>query len=143
MGKWIFHTIFLSTLAACDSSVSSHPHSGKLAILSIAGLSVYSFPGTSVGTATIHAFTVSNVGDLDASSMFAQFYVSAFSFTGGLYPGVNGSCGASLARGASCLIEVAFAPSYAGTFNDTIQIQYFNGASNHSTEYPQVFGAGN
>lgn len=141
MGKWIFHIILSLALGACSSS-DPQVHGQPVAVLTVGGASVYNFSSQRVGTVSIREFTVTNGGRLPATSLGANFYVSAFGFTGGAFPGNQGTCRAELAVDRSCTVEIQFAPGYLSNFQDTIQIKYFNGVSNVSTEYPSLMGSG-
>ncbi|HMN68444.1 MAG TPA: choice-of-anchor D domain-containing protein, partial [Bdellovibrionales bacterium] len=74
-------------------------------------------------------FTVTNSGNYDASAMNGAGLAAPFTFKGGAYPGTGGSCGVTLAMGATCTVVVVFAPATVNTFSDTIELTYFNGAT--------------
>jgi len=54
---------------------------------------------------------------------------SPYTFTGGTYPGTGGDCGATLAAGATCSVDVSFEPAATGTFTDTALVSFNDGAS--------------
>ncbi len=73
-------------------------------------------------------YTVTNSGGVPATAMSGVTLTGPFSFVGGSYPGAGGgTCGASLASGASCLIRVEYLAPGFGSTNETIQIPYNNG----------------
>src|SRR5262249_53597264 len=47
-----------------------------------------------------------------------------FSYSGGTYPGLGGSCAATLASGATCRMVVTFAPHAATTFTQDLDLDY-------------------
>ena len=51
-----------------------------------------------------------------------------FTFKGGGFPGVGGSCGLTLAAGANCTIVVTYAPSASVYTLNTMRVDYDNGA---------------
>ncbi len=103
------------------------------AILSISDGPTYDYGGRVLATTTTHSFTVTNSGGLLASSMMdAGGLAAPYTFKGGIYPGTGGTCGGTLAAGADCTIVVDFTPVAAGTFNDTIDISYSDGANSQN-----------
>lgn len=66
-------------------------------------------------------FTISNSGATTATSLNFSGLASPFAFTG------SGTCGATLAGGASCTKIVRFTSPGAGTFADQIDISYHDG----------------
>ena len=98
------------------------------AILSISDGPTYDFGGHSVGSATNYTFTVTNTGGAPAVSVTGSGLAAPFSFAGGSYPGTAGTCGATIANGASCSIVVTFAPTATGLQTDTISVDYSDGA---------------
>ena len=69
--------------------------------------------------------------DTHFNSHFGHLYfksrTSPFAFTGAGYPGTNGDCGASLASGASCDVEVQWVPAGTGLQAQTMTINYDDG----------------
>ena len=79
-----------------------------------------------------HTFTITNNGDVDATSMNeVSLTGTIFTLPGG-YPGLVGptACGSTLASGASCDLRVQFAPTATGTQNEDVVISYHNGVTN-------------
>ena len=73
---------------------------------------VYDFNSTVPGSPVTLLATLTNSGDLAATGVSSGFTISspAFSFTGGTYPGVNGTCTDSIAGNSSCVVEIQFDP---------------------------------
>ncbi len=135
--------LFLA-LAGCGKSQylqQAPPPPAAPAVLSVSDGPIYDFGVKQVATVTPHAFTVSNTGGKDATAMTGSFYLSvSFSFEGGTYPGTGGTCGASLAPGATCTVVVDFVPAYLATFDDSIHVSYFDGTSRQTTSSPELLG---
>ncbi|MGC4122726.1 MAG: choice-of-anchor D domain-containing protein [Myxococcales bacterium] len=87
-----------------------------------------------VGQPVEHTFYVYNLGGRDATSMGSAALATGFSFKGGQYPGAGGTCGQTLAKGASCSMVLAFSPSGlpAGLHTTALTISYQNGATTTS-----------
>lgn len=90
----------------------------------------YDFGTHGLGSATEHAFTVANTGGATAASMSGLALAAPFSFKGGAYPGTGGSCGPTLAAGATCELVVVFQPTAAQVFLGTVRVSYFDGLAN-------------
>ena len=95
--------------------------------MSISGRDPYDFGDQAVGSVTEHTFTVVNGGAVSATRIGAAGLAAPFTFTGGSYPGVGGTCGATLASASSCTLTVDFAPSIPGVQSDAIEVNYNNG----------------
>jgi hypothetical protein len=128
-----------STLAAgasCQANVTFSPSAmgsqpGTLTFVTSAGNKAVALSGTGnkavlgaspaslafgspvTGTTSSRAFTLSNTGNVAATSL-------GFSPSGGY--GQSNNCGSSLAAGASCTVTVTFAPSSAGTFSGGLSV---------------------
>ncbi|MCC7402812.1 MAG: choice-of-anchor D domain-containing protein, partial [Bdellovibrionales bacterium] len=99
------------------------------ALLTISGAPLVDFGNVAVGGTVSQILSVSNTGGVGSTGMAGAGLAAPFSFKGGSYPGTGGTCGASLAAGASCNIEVAYAPAATGTHTDTIDLSYNNGVN--------------
>jgi hypothetical protein len=85
------------------------------------------------GIPSSHTFYVTNVGEQQATSMAdGATLANGFAYTGGKYPGTGGSCGATLAVGASCSVSITFTPSGSLTTSSTLTVTYSDGASPQS-----------
>lgn len=99
------------------------------ATITISDGPTYNYGIVAVGTTVSKTFTATNSG-IDASSLADGMGLAApYEFKGGTYPGTGGDCGTSLAAGASCTFIIDFTPSAVQTFNDTIDLSYFNGVA--------------
>lgn len=103
------------------------------AALSLSDGPTYNFGSIPAGGSADKTLTVTNAGQVAATAMVGSGLSAPFSFRGGSYPGTGGSCGASLAPGASCTIALRFAPAVTGTFAATVQLAYQNGVSSVTT----------
>lgn len=99
------------------------------ALLTISSGPTYDYGTVSVGSSNDFTFTVSNSGDVTATSLAGGGLAAPYSFKGGVYPGTGGTCGASLMSAASCTVVVTFAPASTGVQNDTLEISYSDGSS--------------
>ena len=104
------------------------------AVLEISDSPIYSFGTVLIGQTPTYTFTISNTGGQVASGMFIGGLAAPYSFLGGAYPGVGGTCGISLAIATNCTIVVQFSPVIAGTFSETINVVYNSGAALASTD---------
>ena len=72
---------------------------------------------------------MTNTGAVTATAMVDGLSLAnPFDWDGGTYPGLGGTCGASLATTVSCTVVVNFAPSINGLQTDEIRINFNNGA---------------
>ncbi|MEO0335611.1 MAG: choice-of-anchor D domain-containing protein, partial [Pseudomonadota bacterium] len=102
------------------------------AVLTISEAEPFDFGTRSIGTSFSHLFTVSNTGGDTATNLAVSAIVAPFAFTGGAYPGAGGTCGTSLAAGATCLLEIAFSPTASGVFTDNFDLTYSDGSNNQT-----------
>jgi len=103
------------------------------ASLSISESDPYDFGTIGIGGNVNHVFTITNSGSSVATSMSETGLAVPFMFNGGSYPGTSGTCGATLAAGGSCNIEVSFVPVATGLVTDTIVISYNDGGAAQSS----------
>jgi hypothetical protein len=101
----------------------------NLAFLSISDAPKYAFPTVATGSTAEHAFTVTNTGKGTASNVAGGALASPFGYKGGTYPGMAGTCGATLAAGASCTVVVTFRPASPGLPAGTLSISYDDGVA--------------
>lgn len=117
-----------------DTTSESYPVSGFFgnpgALLP--SVSSVNFGNIQVGIEATQMLTVTNSGQLGVEEMSAFVITTAgdagnFDFTGGAYPGINGTCGTALAPGESCSVEVKTVPSYLEfEHNGSIEFSYKN-----------------
>lgn len=75
-----------------------------------------------VGKKSIKMLELKNSGNLDAE-LSPKLDSSEFSFTGGSFPGTNGTCSLTMSPG-TCLIELAFSPKEKGQRNARLTLRY-------------------
>lgn len=96
-------------------------------------------PGThgdvAVGSSSDVTYTVSNSGQLDATGV-------VFSGLAGDWSAAGGTCGATVAIGASCTVDVRFSPTSVGASADTLLLDYDDGTGPAATVSKEVLGAG-
>lgn len=97
------------------------------AVLSISDGPTYDYGYKVVGSVTTKTFTVTNSGDVTATSMSDSGLAAPYSFNGGSYPGTSGTCSTTLAASSNCTIVVEYAPVSTGAHNDTVEINYNDG----------------
>lgn len=110
------------------------------AFLAVPDVLVHDFGIVAVNSATDKSFTVVNQGVLPATQITGLWSFSAYTFKGGNYPGVGGSCTSTIAPQSSCTVVITFAPTYAGTFNEFLQLTYHNGTTFTATLSPIIRG---
>ncbi len=113
------------------------------AVILISHGATYNFGTHAVSSTAEHTFTLTNNGQTTATLMLAEELSLPFAFKGGTYPGTNGTCGTELNASDTCDVVVTFNPTSTGSFGDTLQVNYFNGASNQSATRPMTGEGGN
>jgi hypothetical protein len=104
--------------------------SAAAASLSISDGATYNYGLNGLGSVTSKTFTITNVGTSEATSMADGLaLVAPYSFSGGSYPGTGGTCSTNLDTSLTCTLVVDFSPTSSGTFNDTLEVDYFDGQS--------------
>lgn len=99
-----------------------------------------SFPKTSVDYSSRQILEIWNQGETGASSISMKIEGADFSYAGGVYPGVGGTCSDQIgAFNRSCRIAVMFSPTTIGTKNGHIDIVFHNGTSK-STQTIELTG---
>jgi alpha-tubulin suppressor-like RCC1 family protein len=102
------------------------------ASLTINGGANYDFGTKNVATSTDQSLTVLNSGLLPASAMSASGLAAPLTFKGGSYPGTGGTCGTTLASGASCTLVTTYAPVVAGVTSKTLTLAYYDAGTTTS-----------
>lgn len=103
------------------------------ATLTISGGPIYNFGTVATGGSALKTFTVTNTGGLQATALSENGLAAPFGFSGGVYPGTGGTCGASLNAGATCSLVIQFAPTGTGLMSDTMSLAYFDGSASVTT----------
>jgi hypothetical protein len=100
------------------------------ASVTISDAPTYDFGAWSTTAVSEHLFMLANSGDLPATALASSGALGAtYAFKGGTYPGQGGTCGDTLAGGASCGVVVTFAPTSAATFPGSLAFGYQDGVS--------------
>ncbi len=108
-----------------------------------ASLTLTDYQGVSFGTAfdygtlgvnqsADHTFYVGNSGAVSATMLSGGAFGAGFLWKGGAFPGDGGTCAGSLAADGSCSVVVRFAPVDTQPAEDTVTLNYFDGASTRS-----------
>lgn len=91
------------------------------------GGSVFDMGSVPVGESKTAIFKVTNTGRKVATEIQSTFQVSSFRYSGGTFPGIQGTCTSRLEVAESCVVEVEFAPMFAVSVEDSLRILFFNG----------------
>jgi hypothetical protein len=112
------------------------------AMLALSDGPTFDYGTWGTGTKTNHIFVLSNSGNASATGIGKSGAIGAsFDYAGGAFPGLGGSCTATLAAGSACAVVVTFAPASAATFMGTITVAYDDGGQARSATRA-VTGAG-
>jgi hypothetical protein len=103
-------------------------------VLSLSGSDPLDFGTVNVGSHNALTLTLTNEGSEEVTGLSADTVTAPFEYLGGSYPGTGGDCATSLAGGSTCSLVVNFAPTAAGTFTNTLILNYTNSLG------AQVFG---
>ncbi len=79
-----------------------------------------------IGTTSQRTLVVKYAGIHPASGISASALNGSFAFKGGSYPGQGGTCGTEIA--ADCTLVVEFSPASSGAQQQTLKLDYNNGA---------------
>lgn len=101
-------------------SADSHP------ILTFEYGSLYDFGNKFVGSSTDLRIKISNTGRVNAESISINNLSAPFSYKGGTYPGVGGSCGSRIVMGQNCEIIINYSPTSNGQHLQDITLDYLN-----------------
>lgn len=102
------------------------------ALLVISDGPAYDFGNVQVGFTGDYTFTVTNTGGVTATSIAGLPPSAPFTFQGGAYPGVGGTCTSILGPGLSCLMSVRFSPTVTGLSFETLTLLYNDGVTTPS-----------
>lgn len=118
-------------LVIYDSAVGS-PHTVPLSGVSYGtpnitlSAAILNFPITVIGNSSPRSLTIGNTGNVDLALSSTQISGSAS------FSVVSSNCGSSIAPGANCALNIAFAPSISGAANGTLTITDNAPGSPHS-----------
>lgn len=112
-----------------NTSITVQGTAASEALLSISDGPTYDFGTKALGSNNDKTFTVNNTGGVAATLVDGVALVAPYDYKDGSYPGTGGTCGATLANGASCTVVVTYSPTTIATHNQTLTIDYNNGVS--------------
>ncbi len=90
--------------------------------------SQYDFGNKFVGSSTDLRIRISNTGKVNAENLTLNNLYAPFSYKGGTYPGVGGSCSNRILIGMSCDIIINYSPTANGQHLQDISLNYLNAA---------------
>lgn len=91
------------------------------------------FENTLLGDSLNAVVTLTNSGALAAKFITdAGVLLAPFSYRGGIYPGIGGTCGIHIAAGASCTIVLNYEPTTSGTHTGAWGVGFVTGDSGGS-----------
>jgi hypothetical protein len=96
----------------------------------------FSFGAEGLGSTTVHTFVVTNTGQVTATAVSGDALAAPFSYAGGTFPGIGGTCGAPLAPGDDCTVVVAFKPTSVAGGVATLTVGYNDGVGAQSATRP-------
>lgn len=82
----------------------------------------YDFGDVELGEASLHALTVTNVGDGLATGLVGGPLRAPYAYRGGVYPGIGGDCGDVLEPLAQCQIMLELRPDRFGPTQTQLQV---------------------
>jgi hypothetical protein len=85
-------------------------------------------------TTSEKTLTITNNGQIDASTLLSSILSSPYQYKGGSYPGAGGNCSDSLAVNASCTLVIVYSPLSTGITSRSLTIGYYNGVQNTSAQ---------
>ncbi|NOT78235.1 MAG: choice-of-anchor D domain-containing protein [Bacteriovoracaceae bacterium] len=105
-------------------------YAGSAAFLKFSDDSDFDFGIHEVNEKIEKTFTIKNNGGLTAKNLQNFIIEAPFSYKGGSYPGLGGTCGLNIIAYASCTIVVEMNATVNETALKVIGIDYFNGNGN-------------
>ncbi len=103
----------------------------------------YDFGSVAVGSTSSATLTVSNAGEVAATSLIliAPALAAPFTYLGGTYPGTGGTCTSELAAKSSCTVVLRYAPVAVGASSSSINFTFETGANSSSLSI-SIMGTG-
>lgn len=86
----------------------------------------YDFGNKFIGSSTDLKIKISNIGRVVADHLMINNMSAPFSYKGGTYPGVSGTCGLSLSPAQSCQVVINYSPTINGKHLQDIVLSYKN-----------------
>jgi hypothetical protein len=114
---------------SCPRCSQPYPRPTPLprAALNVSDGATFVFGTVAVGGTMDKTLTLTNNGGTSATELWGSGVAAPFSFKGGAFPGTGGTCSTTLAASATCTFIITFSPTTIATFNDTVDISYFDG----------------
>jgi hypothetical protein len=102
-------------------------------LLALSDGPTYDFGSWATGAKADHIFMLSNSGTASATGIAMSGSIgTSFSYPGGAFPGLGGTCQTTLTAGSACAVVVTFSPATATTFMGTITVAYNDGVQARS-----------
>jgi alpha-tubulin suppressor-like RCC1 family protein len=123
-------TIEIDYFDGLNNQIATRPVKGTgtdPALLAISDGPTYSYGQQGLGSSTNHTFNVTYSGGVPATTDVETGLTAPYSITGG-------TCGSPIS--ANCTIIVNYAPLSAGTYNQTLSLQYYDGATSQTATRP-------
>jgi len=101
------------------------------------------FGNVAIGTSATKTYTISNSGDVSATSVAFTLANSSgtFAYVGGAFPGTGGTCTNTLAKASSCTVVVGITPAIEQAYAGTLALTYNDGVVASQTTTPQTLAA--
>lgn len=87
----------------------------------------FDYGSSLIGTTAERRFFLRNRNSGTVTSLEVSLTGTPFTFAGGTFPGIGGTCGSELAAGASCQFAVAFHPTERGAANGALTVRFATG----------------
>ena len=116
-------TTTASTTGATSGAAETSAGSGS-ALLQFEQAPSFDFGAHEVGMNVRAALDLTNVGDAEATAFVVPALPAPYSFAGGSYPGMSGTCMDALGPGQSCTMVVEYAPDALGAHTAVLALDY-------------------
>ncbi|MFK8137162.1 MAG: fibronectin type III domain-containing protein [Bdellovibrionales bacterium] len=141
MNPFAYLLLTVWILVSCGGQPTSDPDPVELApkesnpgvLMALPGTSLI-FASTEISNENIQTLQLQNDGEKSLINIVVSDLSGDFQYTGGSFPGTNGTCNNALTNNQSCLIEISFTPTSSGIRESTISINFNNGDANTSSE---------
>ena len=112
------------------------------ATMTISDATTYDYGTKATGSSTDKTFAITNSGGVNATSIVPAALVAPFTYKGGSYPGIGGSCGSTLNATQNCTVVVTFAPGATGLQTASLNFTFNDGANSSQTSARPLQGTG-
>ncbi len=100
--------------------------------------SALTFPRVSLGALSLNQITLANTGERTISNVIPPSLINGLSYSGGSYPGINGTCLTSINAGEVCTIEFQLFGFSEGQIVDNYTLSYFDGMNSMDLTLPVI-----